>query len=199
MAFSNVSSYFFNREGEVIIGDTLVVARKEGTYLFAIEAEKEFDINGLKSSSFRFVPKKNETLQLKSQFSYRIANFSNSRRIVARLYLHQIHYPEIGIMYEYDARTTAQYRVLGALIQNRIDLIGLKHGSGTITHQWSGVTQVSPWDYFLTNRADLSITLAYGSYIDPIIHSQSSLVLTHYGTWNSQYGYREIPNNELFQ
>lgn len=199
LAMSNISSFFLNKDGKVIIGDTLIMARKEGTYLFAIKADKEFDINGLKSSNFRFVPNKNETLQLKSQFSYRIANFSNSRRIVARLYLHQIHYPGIGIMYEYDARTTAQYRVLGAWIQNRIDLIGLKHGNGTITHQWSGVTQVIPWNYLLSNRADLSVTLAYGSFVDPIIHSQSSLLLTHYGFWDSNHGYREIPNNELFQ
>jgi len=199
LAFSNISSYFLNKEGKVILGDTLVMVREEGTYLFAIDAEREFDKIGLKSGNFRFVPKQNENNHLKSQFSYRTAYFMNTRRIVARLYLHEIFYPGIGIIYEYDARTTAQSRELGIWIQNRIDLIGFKHGFGTITHQFSGVTQVAPWDYFLSNRADLSLTLAYGTYIDPIVHSQSTLLLTHYGIWNARWGYREIANNELFQ
>lgn len=199
LAFSNVSSYFFNRECKVIIGDTLIVARKEGTYLFEIGRDPEIGNLESDSNDFRFIPKEFETFGPKNHFSYKTAYFSNSRRIVARLYLHEIYYPGIGIMYEYDARTTGQRRYLGAWIQNRIDLIGFKHEYGSITYQSSISQFVNPADFFLFGRADISQTLAYGSYIDPIVHAQSTLMLTHYGTWDSEYGYREITENELFR
>jgi len=191
----NIASYMINKDGYMIIGDFLLQLNDRGSFVYNYaEKDNAYD-KFFKKEEVSFTPYCSESDR--GQFSYRIARFSNSRRIVARLYKWEIYYPNIGTLYEYDARTTAQRRILGAWIQRRISEIGLSHDGGQIIYQWGPSEKLIPMAFWKNNRADIIITFAVASYIDPINHDLSSLILTHFGTWDG-YGYREITDNELF-
>ncbi|MBW6479561.1 MAG: hypothetical protein K0B37_09045 [Bacteroidales bacterium] len=192
----NLASYMVNKDGYMIIGDFLLQLNERGSYVFNY-VEKSIDGNSFfKKEKLSFTPYFKESER--GHFSYKTEYFSNSRRIVARLYMWEIYYPNIGVLYEYDARTTAQRRILGAWVQRRISEIGISHDGGEIVYQWGPSERLIPMAFWKNDRADIIITFAVASYIDPINHDLSSLILTHFGTWDG-YGYREIAENELFR
>jgi hypothetical protein len=117
---------------------------------------------------------------------------------VARLYFWEIDYPGFTTMHEYEARSTAQRRQLGAWFQVKIDQVGISHNGGTVNHVGWGTTTYSPATYTKNNSADIRQTLHTTPAYNPVNHSTSSLILKHFGTWDNNYGYKEITNNELF-
>lgn len=195
----NLISYLVNEDGLLIIEDKLLYVNKDGSFVYKIELESK-ELKDKEFISFTPYSYNSGEADKAEHFSYKTEYFSNSRRIVARLYKYAINYPGIGVFYEYDARTTAQRRIAWTgWIQRRIEEIGLRHEWGSITYEYGfNVELVEPKAYWETDRANIRITLAKTPSIYPILDGPSTLEITHWGIWDG-YGEKEIPDNELFR
>ena len=112
---------------------------------------------------------------------------------MARLYLWLIN----NTQYEYEAKSTAQKRVAGTWWQVRIGSIGFRHNGGDVVFTGWGSQTIPPATYTRTNKAVCEEKLLITGANNGVNHAESSLILTHFGTYDGSY--KEIPENEVFR
>ena len=185
-AFMNEDRLFQIADSVYKVFETVTVGTKTADIQLLMETE-ESDVAQLVSSGnasyLRY-----ET----GMYSYRTVYWANNKRLVARLFLWHI-----GIQYEYEAKSTAQKRVAGTWWQVRIGSIGIKHNGGYVVFSGWGSKSIPPATYTLTNKAVCEEKLLIASDNNGVNHAESSLILTHFGTYDGNY--KEIPQNEVFR
>lgn len=133
-----------------------------------------------------------ETIEYKSQYSYKTAYWASNRRIVARLY-----FVNGLISFDFDARTTSQRRYLGVWIQSKADIVAIYHNGGYVKkYNGDPIEYLSSQYWQNTNQADIrrTVWLSYNSM--PMPYPYSTCELTHSGKRGSSWVH--VLNNELF-
>lgn len=187
------------KKGMLIVGDSLITADVDELSIYSITKnpikssidEADWKVSSL-IAKFPVRLLVDEVIEYKYEYSYKTAYWASNRRIVARLY-----YVNGLISFDFDARTTAQRRYLGAWIQEKADIVGISHNGGYVKkYNGDPIEYLTSQNWQNTNQADIrrTVWLSYNSM--PMPFPWSTCVLTHSGKRGSSWVY--VSNNELF-